>query len=283
VKRFATFNEPGIFSLFARSLGQRDHSREYDYHRMIHHVNLAHGAALDVLRAKLPDASIGCIHNYQPCFASSTSDADTAAAEVMQVYWSKAYPDVQILGEYPAIMQPQIEPHLQPGDLARICRPLDWFGLNHYSPVYAKADPTAMLGFWFGDNPTDIPQTPIGWPIVPDAFAETLRTIDRDYGLPIYVTENGLGAYDKPDASGAVIDSARVAFLRGYISAMNSAAKSGVDVRGYFVWSLLDNFEWDQGYTNRFGLTYVDYQSQARIPKSSFHWYADLIRAARPR
>jgi len=140
-----------------------------------------------------------------------------------------------------------------------------------------------MLGFDFGDKPAGVPLTPIGWPVDPEAFRETLRIVDKNYGLPIYVLENGYGSSDEPDQAGAVIDTDRIRFLRSYIEAMNSAACDGVDVRGYFIWSLLDNFEWDQGYSNRFGLTYVDYLSLRRIPKSSFRWYADLINTARQR
>ena len=103
------------------------------------------------------------------------------------------------------------------------------------------------------------------------------------YALPIYVLENGLGGFDKPDESGAVIDSERVAYLRDYIGAMNDAALAGADVRGYFIWSLLDNFEWEAGYSVRFGLTYVDYPTQRRVPKSSFTWYRDLVKTARNR
>jgi beta-glucosidase len=283
VKRLASFNEPSMFTLFSGSLGMRDRNSEDDLHRMIHNVNLAHGSAVDVLREKIPGASIGCIHNYQPCRPSSASDADAAAAARLGIYWNKAFPDPQCRGEYPPPMRAAIDSYIQPGDLARICRPVDWFGLNHYSPVYVKAQPASMLGFEFGDKPTGVPLTPIGWPINPEAFCDTLLTVHHDYGLPIYVLENGYGNFDKPDATGGVMDTERVQFLRAYVGAMNAAASSGVDVRGYFVWSLLDNFEWEQGYTNRFGLTYVDYPSQRRIPKASFRWYADLIKAARRR
>jgi beta-glucosidase len=180
-------------------------------------------------------------------------------------------------------MRPAIDRYVRPGDLARIFRPVDWFGLNHYSPVYVKAQPASMLGFEFGDKPAGVPLTPIGWPVNPEAFGETLLTVHHDYGLPIYVLENGLGGFDKLDETGAVIDPERVQFLHAYVGAMNEAACNGVDVRGYFVWSLLDNFEWEQGYTNRFGLTYIDYPTQRRIPKASFRWYADLIKTARRR
>jgi beta-glucosidase len=280
VKRFATLNEPSIFTLFSRSLGKQDQGGADSLHRMIHNVNLAHGAAVDVLRAKVADASIGCIHNRQPCRPSSGSQADAEAAARLDVYWNAAFPEPQCRGEYPPAMRAAIEPHMAPGDLARICRPLDWFGLNHYSPVYVKARADSMLGYDFGDKPAGTPLTPMGWPIDPEAFTETLRTVHTLYGLPIYVLENGYGSFDQPDQTGVVNDPGRMDFLRAYINAMSAAAASGVDVRGYFVWSLLDNLEWDSGYSVRFGLTYVDYASLRRTPKSSFAWYGDVIRAS---
>jgi beta-glucosidase len=281
VKRFATFNEPSIFTLFGRDsgFGMRDTSGVDTFHRAIHHVNLAHGAAVDVVRERVPGCSIGCIHNYQPVLPSSPADVQAAAR--CDAYWNKAYPDPQCRGAYPALIRAAIEPHLQAGDLARIQRPVDWFGLNHYSPVFVKADASARLGFSYGDKPADIPATPIGWPIMPDAFRDTLLTVGKNYRLPIYVLENGMGGHDKPDESGAIVDNNRIAFLRAYIGALNDAAVAGADIRGYFVWSLLDNFEWDSGYGVRFGLTYIDYPTQRRTPKASFHWYRDLIKAAR--
>ncbi|TQF26211.1 beta-glucosidase [Bradyrhizobium sp. UNPF46] len=279
VKRFATLNEPSIFTLFGRSLGKRDRGSEDELHRMIHNVNLAHGAAVDALRASVAGASIGCIHNRQPCRPSSASEADAAAATRLDVYWNGVFPDPQCLGAYPPSMRTAIEPHMQPGDMARICRPIDWFGLNHYSPVYVKARADAMLGYDFGDKPADVPLTPIGWPIEPDAFRLTLEAVQERYGLPIYVLENGYGSFDQLDQTDVVNDGGRIDFLKAYIEAMNAAASGGVDVRGYFIWSLLDNFEWDSGYSTRFGLTYVDYASLRRIPKASFGWYAGLIKA----
>ena len=280
VKHFATLNEPSIFTLFGQGFGsgKRDRTGVDSLHRAIHHVNLAHGAAVDSIRACVPGSLIGCIHNNQPSLPSSPADA--AAAERCDAYWNKAFPDPQCLGAYPPQMQAAIEPHMQPGDLARIRRPLDWFGVNHYSPVFVKTDANARLGFSFGDKPASIPVTPIGWPIMPDAFRDTLLLVAKRYALPVYVLENGLGGQDKLNAAGTVIDNDRIAFLRAYIGALNAASAAGADVRGYFVWSLLDNFEWDSGYSVRFGLTYIDYQTQARIPKASFDWYRALIKAA---
>jgi len=144
VKRFATFNEPSIFTLFGHGFGDGENPVNADrMHRAIHHVNLAHGAAVDVLRTRVPASSIGCIHNYQPCLPSTPSD--TLAAKLCDAYWNRVYPDPQCHGDYPPLLRAAIEPHMQPGDLARIQRPLDWFGLNHYGPSYFKADAGARF------------------------------------------------------------------------------------------------------------------------------------------
>lgn len=281
VRCFATFNEPSIFTLFGLGFGGRATAKADTFHRAIHHVNLAHGAAVDALRAHVRDASIGAIHNLQPCLPSTPADAHAAA--LCEAYWNRAFPDPQYLGSYPELIRAAMAPHVEDGDLARIHRPLDWFGLNHYSPVFVAADAKSVTGFGFGALPPNTPVTPIGWAIAPDPFRDTLLDVARRYGRPVYVTENGLGGHDQPDASGAVVDDDRIAFLRAYIGAMNDAAAAGTDIRGYFVWSLLDNFEWDSGYSVRFGLAYVDYPTQRRIPKASFGWYRNLIRMARRR
>jgi beta-glucosidase len=281
VKRFATFNEPWIFTRFGHGYGSdRQGAEAMDMlHRTIHHVNLAHGAAIDALRTNAPECSLGAIHNFQPCRPSSP--ADVQAAVRGDAYWNRAFPDPQCLGAYPDEMREALAPYAQAGDLARIQRPIDWFGLNHYSPVYMKADATAHLGFNFGDRPAGTPTTPNGWPIDPPAFRDTLLKVSEIYRLPVYVLENGFGGFDMPDKNGAVADDPRIAFLRSYVGALNDAVSAGADVRGYFVWSLLDNFEWDAGYGVRFGLIYVDYATLRRTPKASFDWYRNLIKSAR--
>jgi len=284
VKRFATFNEPSIFTMFGLGFGrgQRATASKEMLHRGVHHINLAHGAAIDILRAQVKDSLLGAIHNYQP-IVSSTPD-DGVGARCADAYWNRAFPDPQCLGEYPEPLRDAVAPYMQAGDLAIIGRATDWFGLNHYSPVFVKTDTQSIMGFGFGDRPSGIPLTPNGWPIMPESFGDALLTVSKRYGLPVYVLENGFGATEeKPDASGNLNDAERIAFLRSYIAAMNDAAAKGVDVRGYFVWSLLDNFEWDAGYGVRFGLTYIDYPTQRRIPKASFEWYRALIKMARER
>jgi beta-glucosidase len=281
VKRFATINEPSVFTLFSYGFGNDppgaiDHAAHL---LAIHHVNLAHGAAVDVLRAGIPDALIGAIHNVQPCVPSTPADADAAVR--FDAYWNQAFTHPQCLGTYPAELVEEIEPYAQPGDLARICRQIDWFGLNHYSPIFAKSEPHSPLGFALGQVPPELKRSGIGWPIDPDLFCDTLIDVTRRYRLPIYVTENGYGASEELSAAGKLVDLGRIDYLRSHTDAMRDAIAKGADVRGYFVWSLLDNFEWGSGYNSRFGLVYVDYPTQRRVPKESFAWYADLIRRAR--
>lgn len=283
VKRWATFNEFSVFTLFGYAMdwnapGIVDREAHL---KAIHHVNMAHGAGIDVLRGLVPGASIGAVHNRQRVWPEHDTDADRAAAQMLDAHWNRAFPDPQLLGHYPPEIAEAIDPYVRGGDLARICRPMDWFGLNHYGPIFAKSDPNGVWGFAWGSPPEDAPKSDIGWPIFPAAFRDELIDLTRIYRLPIYVTENGAGGGDAPNAAGEVDDPQRVSYLTSYTAAMQEAMQAGADVRGYFVWSLLDNFEWGSGYANRFGLVYVDFATQQRIPKTSYRWYAKLIAGAK--
>ncbi|WP_128923876.1 GH1 family beta-glucosidase [Bradyrhizobium guangxiense] len=282
VKRFATFNEPCVFTLFGYGLGWNAPgiADKGALHRAIHHVNLSHGRAIDVLRQSVPEASLGAIHNRQPCYPATPSEEDAAATRRFAPYWNDAFPYPQHFAYYPPELAAAIEPYVKPGDMAQIARPVDWFGLNHYSPHYIRAESNA-IGAGFGAPPAEVRRTSIGWPIIPDAFRDTLLDIDRRFRLPIYVLENGTAADDKPDETGRVQDTARIAYLDAYTRAMQEAIRAGANVKGYFVWSLLDNFEWASGYSQRFGLVHVDFATQKRTPKASARWYSDLIRGAR--
>ena len=282
VKRFATFNEPCVFTLFGYGMGSNAPgiAEKAALHRAIHHVNLSHGFAIDVLRNVVKGASLGAIHNRQPCYPATPSAEDVTATARFAPYWNDAFPSPQHFASYPPLLAEAIEPYLKPGDMARIARPVDWFGLNHYSPHYIKAEAN-LIGAGFGAPPDNVPRTPIGWPIVPSAFRDTLLDIHGRFRLPIYVLENGTAGDDRLNERGQIEDPGRIAYLQAYTDAMQEAIAAGADVRGYFVWSLLDNFEWASGYSQRFGLTYVDFKTQRRIPKASARWYADLI--AKPR
>ena len=284
VKRWATFNEFSVFTLFGWAFGWGAPSiaDRAAHLKTIHHVNLAHGAGVDVLRALVPGASIGAVHSVQPMRPETDKPEDVEAAALFDEHWNRAFPDAQLLAHYPRRIAEAIEPYVQPGDMARIARPVDWFGLNHYAPVYGRRDDSLIWGFGFGSPPPGMKRTAIDWPYDPGCFRDTLLDLTRRYRLPIYVTENGYGtkAAETPDAEGRVVDAERLAYLQAYIAAMSEAKGLGADVRGYFVWSLLDNFEWGGGYGTRFGIVRVDFETQARIPKDSARWYSQLIRGA---
>ncbi len=277
VKTFATINEPSVFTLFGYAKdwcapGIIDREAHL---KAIHHVNLAHGRSVDVLRDLVPGARVGCIHNRQRIVPESSSPADAAATRMLDAFWNDAFPEPQIHGVYPAALAELIAPYVAPGDMAQICRPGDYFGLNHYGPIFAKADDKSLWGFAWGSAPADAPKSDIGWPIYPDMFRDELTDLSQRYKLPIYVTENGCGG--RAETGAEMDDQHRIKYLTRYIGAMKQAIDAGADVRGYFVWSLLDNFEWGSGYANRFGLVFVDFATGTRTPKASARWYRDLI------
>lgn len=283
VRRFATFNEPSVFTLFGYAMdwGAPGLIDRTAHAKAIHHVNLAHGTAVDVIRALAPTASVGCIHNRQRVVPEHDLPSNAEAARTLHHLWNDAFPDPQILGAYPAELMPFMEPFVRPGDMARICRPIDWFGLNHYGPIFAKAEPSTAWGFAWGKPPSDAPVSDIGWAIYPDMFRAELVETSRRYGLPVYVTENGCGGHDEPSDQGDLNDQRRIGYLRHHIDAMHQAIQDGADVRGYFVWSLLDNFEWGSGYANRFGIVSVDFKTGQRRIKASGRWYGGMIKETR--
>jgi beta-glucosidase len=280
VRHFATFNEPNVCTLFGYGMGwnapgiaNRDR-----FLQAAHYVNLAHGDAVRALRTILPRSQLGAIYNRQVCQPATREASDATAAGVLDACWNRLYADPQILAEYPPELVDGVLRFFQAGDMARISQPIDWFGLNHYSPIYARAD-TSPLGFAWADPPAEGPVTGVGWRIHPEAFRDELLATHKRYKLPVYVTENGSGGKDEPDANGTINDTGRIDYLRAYTRAMEEAVQAGADVRGYFIWSLLDNFEWGSGYANRFGLVYIDYPTEKRTPKASFDWFARLIAA----
>ena len=281
VKHWATFNEQSVSTLFGYLWGisPPGATDRAGYFRVVHHENLAHGAAIEALRSTVHKAFLGVIHNRQAVYPERFDPAHQSAVEPMDAHWNKIFPDPQILGYYPETLAQDIEPFMRAGDLASICRPLDWFGLNHYSPIWARVEPNSTLGFQMGDFPKDMAHTEINWSIYPEAFKHELLELTRRYQLPVYVTENGCGSnQEKPDESGFVQDDHRINYISLYMQKMAEACQEGANVRGYFVWSLLDNFEWGAGYESRFGIVRVDFDTQKRTPKASAKWYADLMR-----
>lgn len=277
VKHIATFNEPSVCTIFGHLLGTNAPGKTHvpDYLRAIHHFNLAHGLGTQALRSTVDQASIGAVYTLQPVIPCTPNDQQAALA--LDAHWNGAFAEPQQLGHYPTSIAELLDSTLLPGDLAIICQPQDWIGVNHYSPLYARATEENSLGFTLGDAPQSVEKTAIGWPVDPAAFTATLVDTSKKYRLPLYVTENGYGGFDTPDAHGQIIDTQRVHYLARYTRAMADAIQQGADVRGYFVWSLLDNFEWAFGYSNRFGIVHVDFATQQRTLKASAHWFRQLI------
>lgn len=165
---------------------------------------------------------------------------------------------------------------MQPGDLTAICQPIDFLGINYYSRLHVRDDPgSALLGAGFGALPEEMRTTAMGWPIEPDGLYEQLIALRDGYGNPaVYITENGAAFDDRPGADGVARDEDRIAFLRAHIEAAARAVRDGANLKGYFVWSLMDNFEWAEGYRRRFGLLSIDFATLKRTPKASFDWFA---------
>ena len=284
VKRWATFNEQNVSTLCGFQWGWSPplSTELSNYYKAVHHQNLAHGTGIDVLRSLVPNASLGVIHNCQPVFAQQYDIDHQPAVELMNTHWNQIFPDPQILGVYPESCISDIEPYIMAGDLSLICRPLDWFGLNYYGPLWAKIDPSCGLGFHFGAFPEGSRHSELNWSVDPEQFKQELLYIHHRYNLPIYVTENGCGSEkEQADDNGFVQDEHRLNYLQDHAVAMAEAVHEGADVRGYYVWSLLDNFEWNAGYQSRFGIVRVDFDTQRRTPKASARWYAELIEANR--
>ncbi len=280
VVRWATFNEPGVFTTAGYAVGY--HAPGVAdlgaYLAAAHNVNRAHGASVVALRGADVKGQIGVVCNQQPARPASPSDDDKAAAALYDLFWNRTFADPMILGGYPEGLQPFFGPFVQDGDLEAIRQRLDFLGVNHYSPTYVKSDPAAPGGLAQGKPPEGAPVTMMGWEIAPKAFAQTLIQEAARYKLPIVVTENGVADRAEVGEGGEVDDPLRIDYLAKYIGAVASAIESGARIDGYFVWSLIDNFEWAEGYEPRFGVVHVDFETQKRTPKRSFEWLRTEIK-----
>ncbi|HEX2774153.1 MAG TPA: family 1 glycosylhydrolase, partial [Micromonosporaceae bacterium] len=236
---------------------------------------------------------LGITLNLSPAVADTDSELDRAAARRSDGLANRIYLDPLRYGRYPAdvvadLAARGVELPVQPGDLEVIASPIDVLGVNYYTGhQFSGRDEDGRSQDPDG-NPVQrsvargLPTTAMGWEIFPEGLTDLLVRISRDYpGVPLMITESGAAFDDKPDDSGFVGDDDRTAYLAAHIAAVAAARQAGADVRGYFVWSLLDNFEWGEGYGKRFGIVRVDYDTQARIPKQSALWYRETVRRVR--
>lgn len=282
VRMWVPLNEPVVETLYGYGLGEYAPGRAmlFDALPTAHHQNLAHGLAVTALRAA-GATNVGTANNHSPIWPRTTSPADLAAATSLGALLNWLFADPVLLGSYPEQMH-EFLPAGFADDLPAIAAPLDFYGVNYYEPQ-AVAAPSPGNPLPFDLLPVEgYPVTNNDTPIVPSGLHEFLVALrDRmgDRLPPVHITENGCSGVDEPEADGQVRDDHRVDYLAEHLGALAKAIGDGVDVRGYFVWSLLDNFEWSKGYRPRFGLVHVDYSSQVRTPKDSYRWYQSLIRS----
>jgi beta-glucosidase len=246
-------------------------------------MNLAHGLGTAAMRAERAQLLVGGIYNFHPYEPASEREEDEAATAMLDALWNRSFPDPQILGRYPEPLDAlMIEPLVQPGDLDLIKQPQDCFAFNHYTRSRVRHDPDHPFTAQSLPPPPGARVTDMGWEIAPDALLSVLLEIKDRYSgdLPVYVLENGAAFSDQIDADGRIRDALRIQYLREYLGAVLDAIAKGVKVQGYFIWSLLDNFEWAFGYEKRFGLVHIDYETLERRPKDAFHFYAELAHGA---
>ncbi|WP_422735779.1 GH1 family beta-glucosidase [Micromonospora sp. WMMD729] len=253
--------------------GRQDPAAAY---LVAHHLQLAHGLAVRALRASDSTGRIGPALNLHPCYPTDDSAEATAAAHLYDGYENRLYLDSVLKGSYPQDVLADLGPQsrmvrgIHDGDLAVISSPVDLLAVQYYTPIYVAAD---------GSTEHRWPTSEAGWQqIYPDGMYDVLTRVTRDYGpIPLTVTENGLPTPDTLAADDTVDDSGRITFLRDHLAAAHRAIADGVPLESFHVWSMLDNFEWDEGYEQRWGLVYVDYVTQRRVLKRSAHWYRSVI------
>jgi len=278
VRSFATHNEPWVtatlgheFGIFAPGMKDRAVAMQ-----AAHHCLVSHGLAAQAMRSARQNLDVGIVLNLSPVFPASASAVDQLLASREDGLLVRWYMDALLRGSYPDDIVEYLgddAPKVQVGDGRLIAQPLAFIGVNYYNPIVSiSARP-------FSPSRPGVPVTDMGWEVAPGALTDLLVRLDLDYDLPpLYITENG-AAYKDTVVEGAVHDEERRAYIESHVRAVADAIDQGVDVRGYFVWSLMDNFEWALGYTKRFGIYYVEYATQARILKRSGLWFKQFAAA----
>lgn len=285
VKHWMTFNEPFVSAWLGYMDGHHAPGHK-DVDEMLaaaHHLLLAHGLSIPVIRNNVPNAQVGIVLNLSSLMPASRSAADRAATWVHDGIVNRWYLDPLEGRGYPQDMVNHFGRPMEfvkQGDLPIIAVPIDYLGINYYTRGIVRSteipegenEPQTLFA---NPNPTDM-----GWEVYPQGLFDILARVHFDYNFPmLYITENGAAYPDQIDEDGLVDDPLRTAYYREHLKAVSKAIEIGVPIKGYFAWSLLDNFEWAHGYSMRFGLIYVDYETQQRVLKNSAKYYRDVIQA----
>ena len=298
VNRWITLNEPQVVASHGYRTGEhapglRDAAASA---AATHHLLLGHGLAAQALRAVTPDTPVGITLDLHPVriLGQQPTVGLELAANITDAQLNGLFLEPLLQGSYPALARPGLLPAaalVAAGDMDTISAPLDFLGVNYYAPVFLRSGDPADLRRGEERARCEVPdvveyrpdwleRTPMGWLVDPDGLYDLLMRLSKDApGLPLYITENGCAAEDYVDPLGAVNDPERVRYLQRHLAAAARAINDGASLAGYFVWSLLDNFEWAWGYQKRFGIVFVDFGSQRRIPKSSARFYSGVVRA----
>jgi beta-glucosidase len=291
VRNWMTINEPQVFVQMGHVTAEHAPGHRFGLAEILqvaHNVLLAHGRAVQVIRqfskseSQVGFAPVSCSKIPATSAAEDIQAARQASFSVTDsnMFSNTWFLDPVYLGGYPKDGLKLFEgslPDIDANDFQIIHQPLDFFGVNVYHAWRVKAD--GKGGYTVVDFPAGHPRTAFDWPMVPECLYWIPKFMYERYKLPIYITENGLSNLDWPTEKGAVHDPQRVDFTARHLTALHRAIQDGVDVRGYFHWSFMDNFEWAQGYKERFGLVYVDFETQKRLIKDSGHWYKGVIAA----
>jgi beta-glucosidase len=281
VTAWATHNEPWCVAYLG--YGNGHHAPGHNVTRWgtqaMHHLLLGHGLALPALRANDPGAQVGIVANVGPGYPDSDTEADRHAVDLYDAYQNRWVLDPLLKGEYPEALWKLwkgSEPLVLPGDMETIARPIDYLGLNYYSRAVVRA--TGEDSFDWVQRP-GVERTTMDWEVHPQGLQDILEAFQQRYPNlpPIHITENGMSSADQV-LGGQVEDAQRQSYLKRHFAACSRAMANGVDVRGYFIWSLMDNFEWAFGYERRFGIVHVDFETQRRTPKRSALAYAAFLR-----
>ncbi|MGW1512468.1 GH1 family beta-glucosidase [Streptomyces sp. NPDC002394] len=304
VPTWITLNEPWCSAFMGYAGGAHAPGRTdpADALRAAHHLNLGHGLAVGALRAALPgSARLSVSLNLHAVRPRSDRPEDQEAARRIDAVGNRIFTGPMLKGRYDDDLLKDTahlvdwDALLHDGDLAETSRPIDLLGLNYYAPTVVSSSAggrrlpredghgTGSHSVWPGAEDVafhraDENVTAMGWPIDPTGLSDTLTALHHEFGLPLLVTENGAAFDDTVSPDGTVHDPERTAYVRGHLEAVADAIDAGADVRGYYLWSLMDNFEWGHGYSKRFGIVHIDYATQKRTPKSSAHWYSETIR-----
>jgi beta-glucosidase len=289
VSDWMIFNEPDAFVDLGYLEGEHapGHTSLLDFLRATHVVNLAQGAGFRALKAARPGARVGTAFSMSPCEPATDSEADKVAAERAHAVTNLWFLDTAMNGRYPEALTflPERAMGIKSGDMEKIKTPLDFIGINLYYRTIASAPGTMERAAHFQqwlfpvkmDGAQVGPKTDIGWEVWPKALYDIVTRITKDYNRPVIeITESGCAYNDGPNARGIIPDQRRIDYHGQYLAALSRAIGEGADVRGYHAWSLLDNFEWAEGYSQRFGLTYVDFRTEKRTLKESGKWYGKI-------